>query len=90
MVEQKAKKETKEGKLVKLLSGKNFYSYEQIIKATGFSKASLDMYLSQGYLDRKQKPYIVIEKQVGKTKTYKYQVEGFDNDWHKPGKGKKK
>lgn len=81
--------ETKESKLVKLLLGKKSYSHAEIMEKTGYSKASVDMYLSQGYLDRKSKPWRVIETWSGKKRVYRYETRKIDNNWHKPGKGKK-
>ena len=82
--------ETKESKLIKLLSGKKSYSHDEIVKHSGYAIASVNMYLSQGYLDRKSKPYRVIETWAGKKRMYRYEPRKIDNNWHKPGKGKTK
>lgn len=82
--------ETKESILIKLLSGKKSYTHKQIVEATSYSKASVDMYLSQGYLDRKAKPFSVIESKIGKDKAYRYESRKIDNNWHAPKKAKKK
>lgn len=74
-------KETKESKLVKLLSGKEAFTAEEVMKKTGFSAASANMYLSQAYLDRKEKPYKVIIEAKGGKQAFRYEAKG-------KGKGK--
>ena len=69
-------KETKESKLVKLLSGKEAYTAEEVMKKTGFSAASANMYLSQSYLDRKGKPYKVIIEAKGGKQAFRYTIKG--------------
>lgn len=81
--------ESKESKLIKLLSGKKAYTHKEIVKYTGYAKASVDMYLSQGYLDRKAKPFKVVETSKGKDKLYRYEPKKIDNNWHAPKRKKK-
>ena len=71
---QPAKGETKESKLVGLLLGKTAYTVKQIMDKTGFSMASAGMYISQSYLDRKNKPYKVVVSENGMQKTYRYEA----------------
>ena len=68
--------ETKESKLIKLLTDGKTHSYAQIMKVSGYAKASLDMYLSQAYLDRKGKAFKVVESTTGKDKAYHDEVKG--------------
>ncbi|NQT22352.1 MAG: hypothetical protein HQ579_02820 [Candidatus Omnitrophica bacterium] len=69
-------KETKESALLKLLLGKELHTAKEIIKKTGFSQASLNMYLSQAYLDRKNKPYKIVAGTKGKEPAFRYVAKG--------------
>jgi len=69
-------KETKESMLLKLLLGKELCTAKEIIKKTGFSQASLNMYLSQAYLDRKNKPYKIVAGTKGKEPAFRYVAKG--------------
>ena len=83
------KKESKESKLIELLSGTKSYTRKEVIKQTGYSEASVDMYLSQGYLDRKNKPFKVVESLIAGCKAFRYEPKKVDNNWHAPKKAKK-
>jgi hypothetical protein len=67
-------KETKEGKLVKLLSGKESFTLKEIVARTGFAEASAKMYVNQEYLRRKGKPYKVVTGKKGKEDAYRFEV----------------
>ncbi len=63
--------ETKESKLIKLLSGKDLYTLDEIIRHTGFAQASAKMYVSNDYLKRKDKPYKVVTGKKGGKEAYR-------------------
>jgi hypothetical protein len=67
--------ETKESKLVKLLSGKEMFTLDEIVKRTGFAQASAKMYVSQDYLDRKGKPYKVVVGKKGGKEAYRMEIK---------------
>ncbi len=67
--------ETKESKLVKLLSGKEMYTLDEIVRRTGFAVASAKMYVSQDYLNRKEKPYKVIVGKKGGKEAYRMETK---------------
>lgn len=69
-------KETKESVLLKLLSGKELYTAAEVAKKTGFSPASTNMYLSQAYLDRKNKPYKIVAGTKGNKPAFRYIAKG--------------
>ena len=64
-------KESNEVRIVKLLkSGAN--TVKEIVKAIGCAEASARMYVSQGYLKAKGKPYKVTVSDKKGEKAYKY------------------
>ncbi len=67
--------ETKESKLVKLLSGKEMFTIDEIMVKTGFALASAKMYVSQDYLDRKKKPYKIFVGKKGVLAAYRLEVK---------------
>jgi hypothetical protein len=67
--------ETKESKLVKLLSGKEMFTVDEIVAKTGFAPASAKMYVSQDYLDRKEKPYRVVVGKKSAIIAYRLEVK---------------
>ena len=85
----KPAKVTKESKLVELLSGKTAYTTAEVMKKTGFSATSAGMYLSQSYLDRKEKPYKLIVETKGGKQVFRYEIKGKDKSKSKSKGGKK-
>jgi hypothetical protein len=73
-VKREAGGETKESKLVKLLSGKEMFTLDEIVSKTGFAPASAKMYVSQDYLDRKEKPYKIFVGKKGSKEAYRMEV----------------
>ncbi len=69
-------KVTKESVLLKLLSGKELHTAVEVAKKTGFSPASTNMYLSQSYLDRKNKPYKIVTGTKGSKPAFRYITKG--------------
>lgn len=67
-------KETKESKLVKLLSSKEFYTLKEIMAKTGFAEASARMYTSAEYLKRKAKPYKIVIGTKGKETAFRLEA----------------
>ena len=69
-------KETKESRLVKLLSGKESYTLKEIVAKTGFAAASAKMYTNAEYLKRKGKPYKVVEGLKDKEQAFRLEARG--------------
>jgi hypothetical protein len=67
--------ETKGSKLLKLLSGKEVFTVAEIMTETGSAEASVKMYVSQGYLDRKNIPYTVIIAQKKGKEAYRLETK---------------
>jgi DNA-binding CsgD family transcriptional regulator len=70
-VKGKAVKESNEVRIVKLLKS-GAYTVKEIVKAIGCAEASARMYVSQGYLKAKGKPYKVTVSEKAGEKAYTY------------------
>lgn len=64
-------KESNESKIVRLLKS-GAHTVKEIVKAVGCAEASARMYVSQGYLKAKGKPYKVTVSDKAGEKAYKY------------------
>ena len=67
--------ETKGSKLLKLLSGKEVFTVAEIMAKSGSAEASVRMYVSQGYLDRKNMPYTVVIAQKKGKEAYRLEAK---------------
>lgn len=65
-VKKLSKEGSKESKLIALMLGKKAYTPKELAQKTGYADASVKMYLSQVYLDRKGKPFKIVEEKGGK------------------------
>lgn len=67
--------ETKESKLIKLLTDGKFHTLEEITSVSGYAKGSVKMMLTQGFLDLKEKPYKIVKGEHDGKLAFKYEAK---------------